>query len=824
MPKSPSKSDPDELGIVGTVTIRAAEAPGANGKKKPRTFDVIAYTGGPLDQSAMGWGYPVVCDLEGFDLGDEVFPVLDNHGPGWSSDRPVREYVVAQSKTAAIEGGKLRLTGTFFENRPAAKDIIQLADDGLKWQMSIGAKSLKTEFIGDGLTVNVNGREFEGPVNVVRKTKLREVSFVVIGADDQTSALVAANQGKTMKRVKNGKRIAGGAKGGKRAVSGRRIRAADEDEDKTKDTEAADTDFNKWCEAEGYGDTADMTDKMKAKLRAEYDEQDDEDEDEEDEDTDKGKDTEASDEDDDDDDAPSDTKAAGRRDIKAIRAEQARIAGIQGHTAAHPGLMIQITRNRKTVEVPLAEHAIKAGWSPDQVAKKIRVETIRGSRQEPGPHWYSPSDPLRNQSVIEAAILQLGGATKLLNNSFYQGGQGLEASDRRVPEEVQREVQSDFKAAYSEQVLDSARKLYKGGIDLHQVLTIAARGGGYKGDTRIGVGNIEEVLQCAFRSRDIRADGGSTISIQNLLANVLNKFLLTGYLNANMAWKEVCTTRPVKDFKPTKSINVTGDMLFLKLNADGQIQSAALTDEPYANQIDTFARMLKISRQMIINDDISGLTTVPMLLGVGCSDSISKLFWTLFLNPPNWTDGNAFYFNRNTAPNALGGGAIQSNLVAAGAGSALSVDGLQAAVTLFDMQVKANGQPLGVEPAILIYPPALDSQAVSLMNSQFIVYGGATAAKQPQENAFKGRFKPVKVPYLQNPLYTGFSALAWYLFANPQLTGLSSIEMAFLNGQETPTVQTAQANFNELGIDIRGFHDYGAAMQNPRAGVKSPGA
>jgi hypothetical protein len=60
--------------------------------------------------------------------------------------------------------------------------------------------------------------------------------------------------------------------------------------------------------------------------------------------------------------------------------------------------------------------------------------------------------------------------------------------------------------------------------------------------------------------------------------------------------------------------------------------------------------------------------------------------------------------------------------------------------------------------------------------------------------------------------------------SDPQLTGLSTIECAFLGGQETPTVQTAQANFSELGVDIRGFGDFGTAMQNPRSSVKSPGA
>ena len=32
--------------------------------------------------------------------------------------------------------------------------------------------------------------------------------------------------------------------------------------------------------------------------------------------------------------------------------------------------------------------------------------------------------------------------------------------------------------------------------------------------------------------------------------------------------------------------------------------------------------------------------------------------------------------------------------------------------------------------------------------------------------------------------------------------------MAFLNGQEAPTVETSDADFNMLGIRMRGYHDF----------------
>jgi len=40
---------------------------------------------------------------------------------------------------------------------------------------------------------------------------------------------------------------------------------------------------------------------------------------------------------------------------------------------------------------------------------------------------------------------------------------------------------------------------------------------------------------------------------------------------------------------------------------------------------------------------------------------------------------------------------------------------------------------------------------------------------------------------------------------------------------QEPTVETAEMDFNVLGIQMRGYHDFGVAKQEYRAGVKSEG-
>jgi len=75
----------------------------------------------------------------------------------------------------------------------AAKEIVVSARNGFPWQASIGAAVEEFEFVKDKQKAIVNGREIIGPINVIRRATLGEISFVDLGADGQTSARVAAS-------------------------------------------------------------------------------------------------------------------------------------------------------------------------------------------------------------------------------------------------------------------------------------------------------------------------------------------------------------------------------------------------------------------------------------------------------------------------------------------------------------------------------------------------------------------------------------------------------------------------------------------------------
>lgn len=413
-----------------------------------------------------------------------------------------------------------------------------------------------------------------------------------------------------------------------------------------------------------------------------------------------------------------------------------------------------------------AEHAIEAKWD----GERFELELLRFCRPKYRPNFPNRREPKTDNRVIEAALCRSGN----LNN-----------------------VEKYFDAA----TLEAADKSFRSGLGLQDVLMIAARANGYQGYSVKA--DLEGVLRAAF-PQDIRAEGLSTLSLPNILSNIANKFLIEGWMAIDRAWREITAIRSVNDFKTATSLSLTGGMMFDKLGPAGEIKHGTTGEIKYTNKADTYARMFAISRSDIVNDDLGALTAVPRRLGRGAALKLNDLFWSVFLN------NSSFFTSGN-------------NNVSTGGGSALGLTGLTNAESTFLLQTDPDGFPLGIDPAILLVPTALKATGATLMTSELVVSGNTSAASGlPNKNIFQGRFKLVSTPYLSNSAYTGNSAAAWYLLAKPE--DLPVIEVALLNGREAPVVETAQADFSILGIQMRGYHDFGVSLQEYRGGVRSAGS
>jgi len=295
----------------------------------------------------------------------------------------------------------------------------------------------------------------------------------------------------------------------------------------------------------------------------------------------------------------------------------------------------------------------------------------------------------------------------------------------------------------------------------------------------------------------------STTSLPGILSNIANKMLLEGYNYIEDAWRQICKIASVNDFKEHSRYRMTGAFKFEQVGPDGELKHGKLDEMKYGQKADTHGIMFALTRQMIINDDMGAFTDIPRQIGMGAAEAIADAVWGLLLSNPNsfFSAGNKNYLD--------------------GADTALSVDSLTAAEVLFSGQTKPNGRPLGIGASILLVPTALKVAAQLLMSSVLLNETTTANKGKPANNPHVGKFGVVSSAYLANASFAGASSKAWYLFADPNR--LPALEVAFLNGVDRPTVEKTDADFNTLGIQFRGYIDFGVREQDYRGAIKLKG-
>jgi hypothetical protein len=416
----------------------------------------------------------------------------------------------------------------------------------------------------------------------------------------------------------------------------------------------------------------------------------------------------------------------------------------------------------------LAQQAVEGSWKPDRFRMELLEATIPTAS---GPFIRTPQGPDHKVigKVIEAAICKTGGL-------------------------------KDVEKQFDDQTLQYATIVSRTASGLKELIHVAAQANGYRGASNFNIDRDVQAAAFGMNSRGISAAGFSTFSLPNTLASTANKFLREGWNAVDQTPLRIAAIRSVSDFKQITTVSLTGGFQFEKLSPAGEIPHAAPGELTYTNQADTYGIMFAVTRKDYINDDLGALTAVPRKIGRGGMLKLNDIFWTEFLNNSSFFTSGRANVNEGVAD--------------------ITIGGLDATETIFNNQTDADGKPLGAMAQILLVPTALKNKALALMDPQGRVTSGATGGLI-DSNVFAGRFRVESSPYMSNTAYTGYSAAAWYMLADPN--DIPVIEIAALNGRVEPTVETADTDFNTLGFQMRGYSDVGVNLQEYRGGVRADG-
>ena len=429
----------------------------------------------------------------------------------------------------------------------------------------------------------------------------------------------------------------------------------------------------------------------------------------------------------------------------------------------------------------LKAKAVKEQWSAD----KFELESVRAA------------------NVTQLALIQAKAPAGPAIHSAHRdvSEQVVEAALCRTLNLPNREKQ------FKEQDLEQADKYYKH-LGLQQTMIMCAVANGYhcRAGERLSKSNHRDILRYCFAP--VHA-GPSTLSLPGILNNVANKELLLAYESGNQEWREIAAVKSVNDFKEVTSYRLLDNFKYERVGQDGKIHHGTVGEESYTRQVHTYAKMFCLTREDQRNDNIGAFDDLRTRMGLGGLQAFLDIFWQTFMsNSAFYTAGRGNYITGATTNLGLDG------------------VGLQAAVLAFRQlktPKKDGNKRLAGRPEILLVPPELETIADLLYTSRNVNTGGAsTATSVPNDNTHAGKYKPVCCNWLSDDEFTGHSSTAFYLLGNPALR--PAMVASFLDGQESPTVETADANFDTLGIDMRGFHDFGCDQAEYLAGVKSKGA
>lgn len=295
---------------------------------------------------------------------------------------------------------------------------------------------------------------------------------------------------------------------------------------------------------------------------------------------------------------------------------------------------------------------------------------------------------------------------------------------------------------------------------------------------------------------------GSSSDFTNILYDAANKTIQQEYQEADRTWSIWCKVASAPDFKTIHRPQFSESSDLAKINENGEYTEAKFSDKAESYSIATYGKRFTISRQAIINDDMGAFSRIPRAFGAAAQRLIESLVYGILTTNGNMNDAKALFV------------ADHSNLVS---GEAFAQDGKAIQRMMSAMRTQKgfgeNTVPLGIMPKFVIVPTALEFLAdVAVSSASNTSSEANSGVKNPLSN--KG-LAVVATPFLD----ASSTTIAYMAAGN----GFDTIEVAFLDGNQSPTLE----ELDQTDVDGRIYKvriDVGAKALDWRGLVKHSGS
>lgn len=453
------------------------------------------------------------------------------------------------------------------------------------------------------------------------------------------------------------------------------------------------------------------------------------------------------------DDGAAAERAAGAA-REAVEAERTRVSNIQETGRAH-----------KMSDAMIAEH-VRKGTSPEDFNAAVLVAHGERQKKEGGPSGGSHN-------------------------------RGIEVTQDETV--TRRDAMVEYIMARNNapgaQMTERARGMYRGmtAIDLIKE-EMVWRGENYRG-----------LLPDEIAQRGLM----TTSDFPNILANVAAKTLRQSYDMAPRTFPAWTRRLNLTDFKTYNILRRGETPQLVEVNEKGEFERGSITESKETIQLKTYGKVVGLTRQAIINDDLGAMVSIPGDFANSAATLESDLVYYALLANAALNQDSVALFHTN-----------HSNLAASG--TAIDIAPLATMRAKMSKQKGLDGvSVLNILAAYLLVPPELETRAEQLLAS-FIPTKNADVNPQWIRSLApisEARLSLGASKHDKAGTTASGSATAYYLVSSQ----VDTIVTATLDGQIGPYIEN-RVGFDVDGVEIKCRHDFAASAADFRGLQKDPGA
>ena len=489
-----------------------------------------------------------------------------------------------------------------------------------------------------------------------------------------------------------------------------------------------------------------------------------------------------------------------RAELAALKARAAeKLAGVKDDTAADVARAIEDEHKAILGEIRAIEQQIEAK-EVELEARDLPVDPAR------------PVIPASADAARAADIMSVGTQAKMAAvdiETAIRSGETIEAFRERAfnhlaaqssaapsnPARVIEDERDKKRAAMTEALSysfgapipqagpsDGARAFMGRGL-----IDMAAQCIDYKGSVVMTARQIDDIYERA---------GHTTSDFPLIFGDSINRTLEQRYALAEPTYRLISRQRNFRDFRPDTTVKIGDFPMLEKVLENGEIKYGTFTEGAEKIQAYSYAKAIRVSRQMLINDNIGAIADLLGSYGSMVSLFEETLFYANALNA-NLADGNPVFH------------ASHGNLTTPA--SAIDIANLaKARLALSQMKTLDGRALLANKMKYILVGPAKLTEAETILTPVMPVASANVNIFANSPN------RPQIIESLQ------ISDNAWYIFSDPA-NGICNYRWGYLEGYEAPRVRYDEP-FGTQGFAMSVEHDFGVGATDYRGGVKNAGA